>query len=170
MVFILSALWSIGIRGLRKLYDGRDWLRGEVSLVLLGRAMLSKSLIQFSLDGWGYVSSLLFGLRANYGGGKEDNDNLLQKAPYIHCHTQCPWPCSRAPLTHPSTRDSWTLTGKSGSVSCGVIVSSSRVMVHTGLVPSESLLPQSCVSSGSSMVGLTAEDSTKIMIIKIINI
>ena len=36
-------------------------------------AILSKSLIQFSLDGQGYVSSLLFYLRPNHGGGNEDN-------------------------------------------------------------------------------------------------
>ena len=35
--------------------------------------MLSKSLIQFSVDGWGCVPSLLFELRPNYGGGNEDN-------------------------------------------------------------------------------------------------
>ena len=38
--------------------------------------MLSKSLIQFSVDGWGYVPSLWFGLRPNYGKG---SGNLLQK-------------------------------------------------------------------------------------------
>ena len=32
----------------------------ELSLVLMGRAMLSKSLIWFSVDGWGCVESLLF--------------------------------------------------------------------------------------------------------------
>ena len=45
----------------------------------MGRAMLSKSLIQLSVDGQGSVTSLLFGLRPNYGGGDEDNGNLLQK-------------------------------------------------------------------------------------------
>ena len=38
----------------------------------------------------------------------------------MHCYTQCPQPCSRPPLTHTSARYSWTLTGKSRSVSCGV--------------------------------------------------
>ena len=47
-------------------------------------AMLSKSLIQFSVDGQGCVPSLLFDLRPNYGGGKEDNGDLLQKAPCTH--------------------------------------------------------------------------------------
>ena len=35
-------------------------LRGKLGLVLMGRAMLSKSLIQFSVDGWSCVPSLLF--------------------------------------------------------------------------------------------------------------
>ena len=39
--------------------------------------MLSKSLIQYSVDGWGCVLSLLFDLRPNYGGGKGKNGNLL---------------------------------------------------------------------------------------------
>ena len=34
--------------------------------------------------------------------------------------TQCSAPCSRPPPTHAAARDSWTLSGKSGSVSCGV--------------------------------------------------
>ena len=38
----------------------------------MGRTMLSKSLIQFSVDGWGFVPSLLFDLRPNHGGGNED--------------------------------------------------------------------------------------------------
>ena len=38
--------------------------------------MLSKFLIQFSVDGWGCVPSLLFDLRPNYGG---DNEFLLFK-------------------------------------------------------------------------------------------
>ena len=49
-----------GIRGLWKPPDGRDWLRGKLGLVLMGGAMLSKSLIQFSVDGWSCVPSLLF--------------------------------------------------------------------------------------------------------------
>ena len=97
----------------------------------MGRAMLSKSLIQFSVDGRGCVPSLLFDLRSNYGGGNEGNGDLLQNVPCMHCYTQCPQPCSRPPLTHASARDSWTLLGKSGSVSCGVTAPFSWVLVHT---------------------------------------
>ena len=84
--------------------------------------MLHHSLIQFSVDWWDCVPSLLFDLRPNYGGGNEDNGDLLQKVPCAHCHTQCPRPCSRPLPTHASNTDSWTLTGKSGSVSCGVML------------------------------------------------
>ena len=38
LVFSLSALWWRRIRGLWKLPDGRDWLRGKLGLVLMGRA------------------------------------------------------------------------------------------------------------------------------------
>ena len=78
---ILSALWWIRIRGLWKLPDGRDWLWGNLGLALMGGAMLSKSLIQFSVDGGEgcYFPSLLFGLRPNYGRSNEGNGNFLQK-------------------------------------------------------------------------------------------
>ena len=118
------------IRGLWKLPDGIDWLRGILGLVLMGGAMLSKSLIQFAIDGQGCDPSLLFDLRPNYGGGNEDTGDLLQKVQCTHCHTQCPRPCSRPPQTHASARDSWTLTGKFGLVSW-VSAPFSWILVHT---------------------------------------
>ena len=57
---------------------------GELGLVLMGRSMLSKSLVQFSFDGWGCVLSLLFDLRPNYGGGNEDYGDLLQNVPLLY--------------------------------------------------------------------------------------
>ena len=57
VVFILSALWFMRIRGLWKLPGGRDWLWGKLGLALVGMAMHSRSLIQLSADGWGCVSS-----------------------------------------------------------------------------------------------------------------
>ena len=133
------SVWPLGIRirGLWKLPDGREWLKGKLGPVLMGGAMLCKSLIQFSVDGQGCVPSLLFDLKPNYGGSNEFNG----------CHTQCPQPCSRPPLTHTSTRDSWILTGKSGSVSCGGHCS---FLLGPGahkvlFLPSKSLFPQFCV-------------------------
>ena len=63
---------------------------GKLGLVLMDGAILSESLIQLSVDGHGYVPSLLFDLKPNYGAGNEDNGDLLQKAPCRHCYTQCP--------------------------------------------------------------------------------
>ena len=57
-----------------------DW-GGKLGLILVGKAMFSKSLIQFSLDGQGYVPSLLFGLVPNYGGGNEPKSNPL----WLYC-------------------------------------------------------------------------------------
>ena len=70
-------------------------------------------------------------LNWNYDGDNEDNGYLLQNFPCMHCYTQCPQPCSSSPQTHASARDSWTLTGMSGLVSCGVTVPFSWVPVDT---------------------------------------
>ena len=51
-----------------------------MGLIVMGGAMLSKSLIQFSVDGWGSVPSLLFDLRPNYGGGNEDNGTFFNRS------------------------------------------------------------------------------------------
>ena len=50
VIFSLSALSWRRIRSLWKLPVRRDSMRGKLGLVLMGRAMLSKSLIQFSVD------------------------------------------------------------------------------------------------------------------------
>ena len=108
----------------KKLMEASWWerLRGKLDLVLMGRAMFSKPLIQFSVEGPGCVPSLLFDLRPNYGGGDEDNGDFLQKVPCTHCWTQCPHPFSRPPPTHASTSDCWTFTGKSESSLMGSLL------------------------------------------------
>ena len=50
--------------------------------------MLSKSLIQFSVDACGCVPFLLFGLRPNYGRCNDSNGDLLQKDLCPHCYIQ----------------------------------------------------------------------------------
>ena len=94
-------------------------------------AMLSKSLILFFVDGWGCVPSLLF----TWGQTMVEIikimvTSLFQKIPCMYSYTQCPQPFSRPPQTNTSTGDS-TLTGLSGSVSCGVTAPFSWVVEHT---------------------------------------
>ena len=89
-----------------------DW--GGNCLALVSKATLSKSLIQFSIDGLGCVPSLLFDLRPNNDGGKDDNGDLLQKVPCMHC-------CSRSvPLTLKQTTTNpclcWRLLDSHGQV------------------------------------------------------
>ena len=110
----------------------------------MGWATLSKSLIQFSVDGRGCVPSLLFDLRPNYGGGNEDNGDL-QKVPYMLCYISAPNPAAGH---HRPTRDSWTLTGKSDHSLVGsLLFSPGSWCTQVLFVPSKSLFPQSCVSS-----------------------
>ena len=84
--------------------------------------MLSKSLIQFSVDGWGCVPSLLF----TWGQTMVEVMKIMA-TPFKRSHActatlSALWPCSRPPLTHVSSGDSWTLPGKSGSVFCSFLL------------------------------------------------
>ena len=74
--------------------------------------MLSKSLIQFPVDGQGCVPSILFDLRPNYGGSNEDNgiqfsqfsgsvvSNSLQLHELQHARPPCSSP---TPRVHPNS-------------------------------------------------------------------
>ena len=115
----------------------------------MGGARLSKFLIQFSVDGWGCVPFLLFDLGPNYEGGNEDNGDLLQKVPCMHCYTQCPQPCSRPLPTHASVGDSCTFPGQ---VWVSLLWGHCSFLLGPGthqvlFVLSKNLFPQSCVGS-----------------------
>ena len=98
--------------------------------------------------------------------GNEDNWDLLQKVLCSHCCIQCPLPCSKPPLTHASAdtclrqglldthRQVWVslLWGQCSFLLCP---GAHKVL----FVPSKSLFPQSCVTSGGSMVGLMVTSS-----------
>ena len=147
VVFILSALWWIRIRGLWKLPDGRNWLWGKLGLILMGRAMFSKSLTLISVYRQDCVHPLLFDLRPNYGGDNEDNGHFLQNVPCTNCHTQCPrqvghrWP---TPLLetpgHSQARLSQSLVGS-------LLLSPGSWCVQDFVCASKSLCLQSCASS-----------------------
>ena len=65
---------------------------GKLGLLLMGRAMSNESLIQFSVDGWVCVPSLLLDLRSNYGGDNEDNGDFFQKVSCTQCILSAPNP------------------------------------------------------------------------------
>ena len=78
---------------------------GKLGLFLMGGPIFTKSLIQFSVDGQGCVPFLLSDLRPNYGGGNEDNGDLLQNVLYsvpltLQQATVDPWLCWNLLDTH----------------------------------------------------------------------
>ena len=125
----------------------------------MGRTMLIKSLFEFSVENQGYVPSL-YDLRQNYDGGIEDNGDLL---PMAHaCTTALSAPnhvagwCQHTPLLVTPGYSQASL----GQSLVGSLLLSPGFGLHKVLfVPSKSLFIQSCVSSGSSMVGLMVTSS-----------
>ena len=64
---------------------------GEIGSVLMSKAMLSKSLINFLLMGGAVVPPPpVVYLGPDYGEGNEDTGDLLQKVPCKPCFTKCP--------------------------------------------------------------------------------
>ena len=74
-------------------------------------AMFSKSLIQFSIDGWGCVPSLLFDLRLKYGGGNEDNGDSFKRSHAYTASLSAPDPS--ASHHQPTPGHSWASLGQS---------------------------------------------------------
>ena len=131
VVFSLSALWWRRVRGLGKLPDGRDWLRGKLGLLLMRRAMLSKSLVQRSVDGQSCVPSLLFDLRPAM---VEVMRIMVTSFKRFHAHTATlsspnavAGHCQATRLLETPGR-SWE---SSGAVSCEATAPFSWVLVHT---------------------------------------
>ena len=161
MVFSLSSLWWRRIGGLWKLPDVRDSLRGKLGFVLMGGAMLSKLLIQFSVDGWSCVPSLLLTQGQTMVEVMKIMATFFKGPMHVLLHS-VPQPSSRPPRTHTSAGDSWTVTGKSGQSLVGSLLLYPGSWCTQGSVCAlqESIF-QSCVSSGSSMVRLMATSSKR---------
>ena len=99
---------------------------------------------------------------AKLGGGNEDNGDLLQKVPCMHCCTQCPQPCSRPPLTHASAGEC-SNTHRQVWVSlwwghCSFLLGPGA---QGSVCALQEPISQSCVSSGSSIMGLMATSSKR---------
>ena len=127
----------------------------------MGGAMLSKSLIHFSVDGWGYVPSLSFDLRLKYGGGNEDNGDLIQRS---HAHSgtlSAPNPAAghHRPTPLPET------PGHPQAIWGSLLWGHCSFLLGPGARGSvcalQESISQSCVSSGGSMVGLMVTSSKR---------
>ena len=124
--------------------------------------MFSKSLIGFFVTGWGCVPSLLFGLRPNYGRVNEGKGDLPQKDLCTHLYSVLLTPQQAAVKPHlhwrllDTHRQIW-LHLMWGHYSFHLASGAHKVL----FVPSKSLLPQFCVSSGGSMMGLMATFSKR---------
>ena len=111
---------------------------------------------------WGEdcVPSLLFDLRPNYGGVNEDNVDLLQKHTLLHSVP----PSLQQATTDPCLRQ--RLLDPHGQVWVSLLWGHCSFLLGPGVhevlfVPSKSLFPQSCVSSGGCMVELMVTSSKR---------
>ena len=104
---------------------------GKTESCFDGQGLLSKSLIQFSANGWACVPSLLVV-------GPEAAQSKPLQSKYLCQHSaspgttasaQCPCSSSKPLLTQASAKDPETLTGKSGSIFVGNTASFPWVLV-----------------------------------------
>ena len=93
-----------------------------MGLVLMGGVMISKSLIQISVDGWSCVPSLLF----TFVQAMVEVMKIM--ATSINMSHAC---TATVSAPSPAARDTWTLMGKSGAVSCGITAPFSWVLECT---------------------------------------
>ena len=132
MNMILSKLWELAIDG------GPGMLQSMASQTVKHNLVTEPSL--------------------NYGGGNEDNCDLVQKVPWKHCYTQCPLPAAghhwpRPPLETPG--HSWASLSQSLWGHCFFLWGPGTYKVL--FVPSKILFPQCCVSLGSSVMGTSSK-------------
>ena len=66
---------------------GKDWELGASRCKLFQIEWINNMVLLYSIP--------VIDLGPNYGGGNEDNGDLPQKIPCMHCYTQCPQPCSK---------------------------------------------------------------------------
>ena len=124
--------------------------------------MLSKSLSKFSVDGWSCVPSLLLTwgqtmvevMKIMATSFKRSHDALLHSLP----------PTLQQATSDPRLR--WRLLDTPGQVWVSLFWGHCSFLLDPGahkilFVPSKSLFPQSCVSSGGSMMGLMVASSKR---------
>jgi len=107
----------------------------------MGRAIPSKSSVQFSVVGRAYIPSLLFDLRPNYDGGNVDNGDLLALPHSVPLTLQ-------QATTNPGLR--WRLADTDWQVWVSLLWDHCSFLLGPGahkvlFVPSKTVFPQSGV-------------------------
>ena len=123
--------------------------------------MLSKSLIHFSVDGWGYVPSLSFDLRLKYGGGNEDNGDLIQRS---HAHSgtlSAPNPAAGYGRPVPPQRLLDTRASLGQSLVGSLLLSPGSWCAQSFVYALQVSVSQSCISSSGFMVVLMVTSSKR---------
>ena len=108
--------------------------------------MVSKSLTQFSVGRGSCVPSLLFTWGLTIVEVMKIMVTSFKRSHACTATLRAPNPAAGHQPTHTSTGDSWTFTGKSASVSCGVTAPFSWVLLHTRfcLCPPRVCVPVLC--------------------------
>ena len=124
--------------------------------------MLSKSLFQFSVDGWGCVPFLLFNLRPSMVEVMKIMATSFKRSHARTASLRAPNPevghCQPTPLPE-TPGHSWESLDQS---LVGVTAPFSWVLVHTSSVCAlQESVSQSCISSGGSKVGLMVTSSKR---------
>ena len=138
-------------------------MRRKLGLILMGGAMLSISLIQFSVDGRGCVPSLLFTSDQTI----VEVMKIMVTFKLFHAGTaalHCSAPTLEQATANPCLH--WKLLDTHWHVWVSFLWSYRSFLLGLGahkflFVPSNCLLPQFCVSSGGSMVGLMVNFSKR---------
>ena len=115
--------------------------------------MLSKSLIQISVDGWGCIPHLLFDLRPTMVEVMRIMATSFQRSQALTAALSAPSPAAGHYQPTPPQR----LLDTHGQVWVSLVWGHGSFVLGPGahkflFVPSKSLFPQSCVSSGGSVV------------------
>ena len=149
-------------RGLLKLSGWKDWLKGKLGLLLMGGAMLSKSLIQFSVHGWDCVPSLFLTWDQTMGEVMKIMSNSFKRS-YAHFATLSDpnltaghhWPISLQETPgHSQESLGQSLVGS-------LLLSPRSSCAQAFVCALQESISQSCVSFGGFMAGLMPTSSKR---------
>ena len=140
-------------------------MRVKLGLVLMGGAMISKSLVQISVDGWSLFLPASY-LGPNYGGGNEANGTAFKRS---HACTATPTAPNLAAghnrPTPPLETPGHFQASLGQSLVGSLLLSPGSWSTQGSVCALQESISQSCVSSGSSMVGLMATSSNRAYVI-----